>query len=233
MALCRRTLGATGERPALGSHRRGGDSALMLRRSVHAATLLGFAAALSAQSGRTMTLTAPPRLGTTMVITVNHPANAAGNYFEALFSLPTPVELDLGLPFVVGLFRLDLSAFQTFVNGMFDSGTSTTLSIPVPNATNLIGGAFDLQTIDVDLSGPTLYLADNDLELRPFAGIGKVQLIASHGQHAQICPGSGLPGGMLGDKEKLLLGMPILTHLQGSKPRVESAHRFRVRFGSR
>ncbi len=142
-----------------------------------AASVIVLTSAISAQTGRTMGLTMPPKLGSTMVITVQHPPAAVGHYYEALFSLPTASAIDLGLPLVVGLFRLDLNTFQTFVTGAFGANGTTIISIPVPNLINLVGGGFDLQTIDVDLTGPRLYLADNDLEIRPFQGICKVQLV--------------------------------------------------------
>lgn len=129
-----------------------------------------------------MAITAPPVLGSTLTITVTHPAAAGGNYFEALFSLPTPVVLDLGLPFVVGDLRLDVANFHTFINGTFGGSGTTALNVPVPTDSSLLGGGFDLQTIDIDLTGPTLYLADNDVEVRPYSGICKVQLCVASNQ---------------------------------------------------
>jgi hypothetical protein len=135
------------------------------------------AAAPCAQSLRTMELTTPPRLGTTMIITLRHPAAAAGNYFETLFSLPTATVLNLGIPGIVGSVRVDLNAFQSFITGALGSGGSTVLSLPLPNLTNLIGGGFDVQLIDVSLSPLRIFLSDNDLEIRPFPGICKVHLM--------------------------------------------------------
>lgn len=126
-----------------------------------------------------MAITAPPKLGTTLTVTITHPTAASGHYYEALFSYPSPAVVNLGLSFVVGQFRLDLATFQSFVSGFFGTMGTTALSVPVPNDSSLLGGAFDLQTIDLDLAGPTLYLADNDVEVRPFTGICKVQLTAA------------------------------------------------------
>ncbi|MEZ5964152.1 MAG: hypothetical protein R3F56_09930 [Planctomycetota bacterium] len=140
------------------------------------------AAAAAGQSGRTMAITSPPQLGGTLGITVTHPVAAAGHYYEALFSYPTPAVVDLGLPFVVGEMRVDLATFNTFLSGFFGAGGTTLISVPVPNTTTLLGGGFDLQTIDVDLAGPTLYLADNDVEIRPYVGICKVHIAVASNQ---------------------------------------------------
>lgn len=144
--------------------------------------LPALAAAGAAQSGRSMAITSPPQLGGTLTVTVTHPVAAAGHYYEALFSLPTPAVLDLGVPFVIGDLRVDINTFGGFLSGFFGAAGSTLLSVPVPNEPTLLGGGFDLQTIDVDLAGPTLYLADNDVEIRPFLGICKVQLCVATNQ---------------------------------------------------
>ena len=125
----------------------------MPSRSLLAAVFLP-ASALAGQSGRTMTLTAPPRLGTTMVITVQHPAGAQGNYYEALASLPTAAVVNLGIGSLVGELRIDLNTFQPFSSGALGSNGSTTINVPIPNLPSLVGAGFDLQTIDVRLADP-------------------------------------------------------------------------------
>jgi hypothetical protein len=139
---------------------------MTLRSRIAPTLALGLTQLVAAQTGRTMSLGGPALLGTNFAIRVAHPTAAGGNYYEALTSAPTPGAVNLGLPFVQGLARIDVGGFFTLYNGMLSATGITTQSLAVPNSTGLLGATFDVQTIDVDLSGPTLYLADNDVTPR-------------------------------------------------------------------
>lgn len=142
---------------------------LLLSSSLLATTAL-------AQSGRTLTLTTPATLGGTAQITLAHPATAGGNYYEALGSAPNPNAINLGLSTVVGLFLIDLPTYFSWSNGFLAPGTSTPVTLPIPNNIALVGAVLESQSADVDLAGPTIYLSDNDLQLRIVLGICKLTM---------------------------------------------------------
>ncbi len=138
-----------------------------------AVTVFSFAATslLGAQSGRTLTLVTPATLGGTARIAVNHPALAAGNYFEILGSAPNPNALNLAHPNVTGLFLIDLPTYFMWNNGFLAIGTSTTINVAIPNNITLLGAVLESQSADVEITEPRIFLSDNDLQLRIVLGL--------------------------------------------------------------
>ncbi len=139
-------------------------------------TLLALSAAVSAQSGRTLSLITPATLGGTAQIGIAHPLAAGGNYYEVLGSSPNPNALNLGLPFVVGLFRLDFPTFFQWRNGFLANSTSTVVSLSIPTNVTLLGAVLESQSVDVDLTASTINLSDNDLQLRIVLGLCSVTI---------------------------------------------------------
>ncbi len=144
------------------------------------AFLLALTGASVAQSGRTMVQTAPAALGTTYTYDVIHPSAAGGNYHEQFASAPTAAAINLGLPFVVGLLRVDIAGYFTLTSGFLSPTGTTSLGLPIPNNLELIGAMLDVQSIDVGFS-PSLriHLADNDLTPKVVPNVCDVAIFAS------------------------------------------------------
>ena len=140
------------------------------------ACALALLSTAAAQSGRTMTLSAPAAIGYTSDFVINHPLGAGGNYYVLLWSTPFPGTVNLGLPDVIGLVRVDLSTFVTPFTGFLANATSTAISFTVPNNTAFLGFAFDVQSADLDAVNNLVMLADNDLEIVVSGGICEVNL---------------------------------------------------------
>jgi formylglycine-generating enzyme required for sulfatase activity len=144
----------------------------VLPASVLACSLAGaLAPSLAAQTltGRTMHLAAPAVLGHTASFAMRHPVAAAGNVYAFLWSAPpftgvTPVAVP-GLT-VHGLARIDPFAFASPFLGVLGPSGSVEHTVAVPNDALLIGYAFDLQGVDLDVGAATLTFADDELSLR-------------------------------------------------------------------
>lgn len=124
--------------------------------------------AASAQTGRTMRLTAPVVTGETAAFAIRHPSALAGNVYSLLasaapFAGAVPVNLP-GLN-VNGLLRLDLATMVIVDAGVLNaSGQSPELQFAIPNSASLVGLGFEIQGVDMDPLG-SLSLTDDDLEL--------------------------------------------------------------------
>lgn len=136
--------------------------------------------AVSAQSGRTLTLAMPATLGGTARIVIDHPASAGGNYYQTLVSAATAAVQDLGLPNLIGLVRIDLRTHYTAHSGFLANGgaTSTSSFVPVPNSTALLGLLLDVQSADVS-SAMNVYLSDNEVRLRLVTSICNITMVTS------------------------------------------------------
>lgn len=146
----------------------------MKRLSLAASTVLALSMSVSAQSGRTLTIHTAARLGGTLGILMQHPVGAAGNYYEALWSPVFPGAINIGLPFVHGLVRIDPNNYLMLYNGLLSAAGSTLQSYPIPSNVALLDVTFDLQTADTD--GMQVYLADNDVTVRIIAGLCDVEI---------------------------------------------------------
>ncbi len=142
---------------------------------------LALAAAAAAQSGRSMALTAPVVLGQIAAFTMNHPTAAAGNIYAFLWSPPFAGTAPVVVPgfTVVGDARIDQNNFLAPWTGVLSASGSVTHTLLVPTSASFFGYPFDLQTIDLDASTNTLYLADNDLALVVTNDIGTVEIAAA------------------------------------------------------
>lgn len=131
-------------------------------------TSVALLASLSAQSGRTMRLQAPVLLGHTGRIEVIHPPAAAGNFFACLWSAPFPGSQAVVVPgfAVVGLARIDPAAASILASGVFDATGRWGQDLTLPNASYLLGFAFDVQAVDLGVAANTVSFADADLALR-------------------------------------------------------------------
>lgn len=134
------------------------------------------AASLGAQTGRTLVVTTPATLGGTAQIDFNHPLTAGGNYFEILGSAPNTNALNLGIPAVAGLFRLDFPTYFSWSNGFLAAATSTPITLPIANNISLVGAVVESQSADVNPTATMVFLGDNDVQLRIVLGICKLTM---------------------------------------------------------
>ncbi len=149
---------------------------MKIRRLIACTAFLALSAGATAQTGRTLNISTAARLGGTLGILMRHPPGAAGNYFEALWSVPTAGAVNVGFGFVQGLLRLDINTFSMLYNGLLSPAGSTLQSFPIPSNVALLDVTFDLQTADTDWT--SVYLADNDVTVRIIAGLCDVTLAA-------------------------------------------------------
>src|SRR5688572_12436159 len=130
--------------------------------------------AAQASTGRAMSLAAPVVLGQTATFAMSHPPAAAGNVYGFLWSAPPfPGSGPVVLPgfTVQGLARIDpLTAMTPFL-GVFGSAGSVAHSLAVTNVTSLVGYAWDLQGLDLEVATATLWFTDNELTLQVAAAI--------------------------------------------------------------
>jgi formylglycine-generating enzyme required for sulfatase activity len=122
-----------------------------------------------APTGRSMSLAAPVVLGHTASVAMSYPAAAAGNVYALLWSTPPFASTtQLAVPgFTVhGLARIDPLAFETPFLGVLGASGSVAHSVAVPNVAALVGYAWDLQGLDLELASATLSFADNELTLQ-------------------------------------------------------------------
>ena len=118
-----------------------------------------------AQTGRTMTLQSPPRIGATFAFGVAHPVAAAGNPYVVLWSAPFAGTTTPSIPglTIAGVMRVDPSAFLTPFAGTFGALGSVSHTLLVPNDPALLGAAFDLQGVDLDTTNAVLSFCDDEL----------------------------------------------------------------------
>ena len=125
-------------------------------------------ATLPAQSGRTMRLQAPAVLGQTARFELLHPGTANGNLYAFLWSAPFAGSQPLVVPGfqVVGSARIDVPSALTFAIGGLGPQGRVGHDLVVPNASHVLGFAFDLQAIDLSPATNTLHFADDELAVR-------------------------------------------------------------------
>lgn len=120
-------------------------------------------------TGRSMSLTAPVVLGHTASFAMSHPAAAAGNVYGFLWSVPpfagTTQVVVPGFT-VEGLARIDPLSVLTPFLGVLGTSGSVAHSVGVPNVPSLVGYAWDLQGLDLEVATATLRFADNELTLQ-------------------------------------------------------------------
>ncbi len=128
-----------------------------------------FSASLAAQSDRALTLDQPLQLGKTTTIEVAYPASAVGNLGSFILAGHFPGALSVPLPgwTMVGDVRFDLGQILATVPWSATGPGAGTASLPlsVRNDPGALGLALDVQTLDIDITGPTAFWSDNDLEL--------------------------------------------------------------------
>lgn len=142
------------------------------------AATLAATSSLVAQSGRTMSLSSAPVIGASTSIITNYPVAAAGNVWTLGWSNPFPLAVPLTVPglTVVGLARIDATNFVSTDFGVYDPSGTVSSTLAIPNRPLFIGYALDVQTIDLDGTTSTLYLADNDVQFAIGCGIGEVNI---------------------------------------------------------
>lgn len=143
-------------------------------RLLAATAILSIATAVSAQTGRTMSMNGAPFIGASFNAVINYPPAVAGNIYAFLFSNPFPLAIPLSPPFF-GDWRLDPASLSFQQIGIYDASGAVAMPINVPNNLALVGLGQDVQSIDLDIVG-NYYMADNDLELVALAGPGAVEI---------------------------------------------------------
>ena len=115
-----------------------------------------------------MTLAQPAQLGKTARFEVHYPSSAAGNPGWFAVSSHFAGALPLSLPGLTtfGEVRVDLQNLFARVpwQASGPGAGSASLEVPIAPATSMIGLAFDVQTLDLDVVGLNLYWSDNDIE---------------------------------------------------------------------
>ncbi len=125
-------------------------------------------ASAPAQTNRALTLVTPPRVGRAAKWQMHHPTTAAGNVGWLLFSEPFAAEIPY-LPLASsglssnGSLRIDALRLLHSEAFQLDGTGIRSWALFVPPDAQLLGFAFDVQT--VDLQGSSLQWSDNDLEL--------------------------------------------------------------------
>jgi hypothetical protein len=140
------------------------------------ACALALVSTAAAQTGRTMSLSAPIAIGYSSDIVINHPIANAGDFYVLLWSTPFAGTVDPMTPGINGLIRVDLATAVTPWIGNYSNATSTAVTFPVPNDPLFLGFAFDLQSADLDKTLNEVNLADNDLEIVVGGGICRVNI---------------------------------------------------------
>lgn len=127
------------------------------------------AGALQAQTtGRAMQLLAPPVLGQTATFGMTYPGAASGNPYAFLWCMPPFAGTQtLSVPgfTVQGLLRVSPVNSVSAYSGVLGSGGSVAHSLVIPSHPSFLGMAWDLQSVDLDLSASVVSFADNDLSL--------------------------------------------------------------------
>lgn len=141
--------------------------ALTVRSSLLLLPLLALTS-LPAQSGRTMRLQAPAVLGQTARFELLHPPAASGNLYAFLWSAPFAGSQPFAVPGfgVVGMARIHAPSALTLATGVLGPQGHVGHDLPVPNASFVLGLAFDLQGLDLASAASTLHFTDNDLAVR-------------------------------------------------------------------
>ena len=149
-----------------------------MKKTLTPLSVLALTAAIAAQSGRTMSLNAPAALGLVAQFGMSHPVAAAGNIYAIMWSAPFAGTAPVVVPgfTVVGDARIDQTNFLAPYSGLLNGSGSVSHSLAVPNSVGFLGYPFDLQSIDLDPSTYTLYLADNDLAVVITAGLGTIEI---------------------------------------------------------
>src|SRR5688572_20667622 len=125
--------------------------------------------AAQAPTGRSMSLAAPVVLGQTASFAMSHPAAAAGNLYAFLWSVPPfagATQVVVPGFTVHGLARIDPFGFETPFLGVLGTSGTVAHSLAVPNVPSLVGYAWDLQSLDLEVATATLRFADNELTLQ-------------------------------------------------------------------
>ncbi len=120
-------------------------------------------------TGRSMSLAAPVVLGHTASFAMSHPVAAAGNVYGFLWSVPPfPGTTQLVVPgfTVQGLARIDPVGSVTPFVGVLGTSGAVEHSLAVPSIPSLVGYAWDLQGLDLEVATATLRFADNELTLQ-------------------------------------------------------------------
>ena len=124
---------------------------------------------LASQTGRVVTLAQPVQLGKTAQFDVVYPAAAVGNpgWFVLAGHLAETTTLAVPGFSTAGAVRFSpLQILATVPWAAAGSGGGTaSMKLRIPRSPGLLGIAFDVQSLDVDLAARTLYWSDNDLEL--------------------------------------------------------------------
>lgn len=133
--------------------------------------VLGDGWQLGSPCSRSMSLSAPPYIGTVAAFQYSHPWVPGHIYAHLLtarhagaFALPVPGFASLGLA------RID--PFSVFVQeiGVLGASSSSTFHVAVPNDNSLAGIQFDVQSLDLTCVPSAIYWASNDVEavIAPF-----------------------------------------------------------------
>lgn len=146
------------------------------------AAAMAMAPCVAQGTGRTLALVGTPGIGQTLTITETFPAPQSGKLNLWIVArpfagaVPTPPPLDPVWLHATGQMRVDPAdvfgpaplAPVPFAAHVLAGGTTDALTVSVPNDLSLLGFAFDVQAVDLDLSTPAPWAAawsDNDVAI--------------------------------------------------------------------
>lgn len=116
---------------------------------------------------RTMTVVTPPQVGNTAVFRFDYPASAAGHFYYHQLTAHEPSFYPVPIPGFtsLGVSRVDLFNPYLQPTGWLDGAGTQLLNIGIPPDNFLVGLAFDLQSVDIDVFHNTVIWGGNDADV--------------------------------------------------------------------
>ncbi len=126
-----------------------------------------FIAPLAAQTGRTVSLGQPARIGGSAQFDVAYPGAAVGNLGMVAVTSHAPGSAVLPVPGFVSFGEVRIAPTQVYGTLLFlpDASGAASTHLPIPLNPALTGLPLDVQAVDFGLTSNTIYWSDNDLEL--------------------------------------------------------------------
>jgi len=137
-----------------------------------------------AQTGRTVSVLAPPQVGQSATFEMYYPITASGRFTIFLLSTHTPLVQQIPIPGFTssGSMRIDPTTILHHFVTTLDHTGMTSIEVPIPNAPSAAGFPLDTQTIDGNLAIGELAWSDNDVESVVLPAAPSVDLVIFAGQ---------------------------------------------------
>ncbi len=137
-----------------------------------------------AQTGRTVSVLAPPQVGQSATFEMHYPIAASGRINFFLLTPHTPLVQQIPIPGFTssGSLRIDPTAILGNFVTILDNTGVTSVAVPIPNVPSAAGFALDTQTLDADFTIGDLAWSDNDVESVVVPAALSVDLVIFAGQ---------------------------------------------------